>query len=669
MSNQTAVYVTYAKRVAAQKRLPSKPVQGKISVFKKTDERGQNYVLKASKPFRSRDGTERKELWLSTRALGQDRALKCIRFAAKGTNEYEKVAKWCNETKHDAATVYDDEAESFLDPQAEGLGGSKKTAAAKTTTAKQQPKKKPQDNKKKDKKAPFQHSLEDGPLADDSQTGNATALDGAIQASGLGGSSNIDEQPALEAESQIKTGDLLDDDPFGHDPFGHDPFGGDPIAESVADVLQRDLGDGEIVARDNGTLPDCLLVDLPSMDIDVEDFRKEQMREFQKKKARSVVVAGGLCTKFILEDETEPRQVILVPTKYRTQIIKHFHEDVLDGCHSGRKETLAKVRRNFTWVGCARQARAFVRACRVCAQAKVRRGLVTFPQKFSVTTMPLQVWEIDFVGPLQPSGKAGFCYVFTIIDLLSGWVVLEPTITKEAAEVAEVLHARVICTYGRFHTLRSDRGSEFIAAVMVALASIFAHKHIKGCAYNPTSQSEAERMRRVLSDFLRAYIIDNLSRRANWALLIPAAAWAFRTHPQSGKLGRSLFELVHGFRPATLVNLPKVASPDFFHQFWVKRLDDMREIQEETAEKQQEVQEAYADATAAPKVKIGDIVYVRLEKLRAGITYRLQALASGPFDVIDVYGSAVLLKHQIDSTSFKCNIKRIIPIEDYAYES
>ena len=78
-----------------------------------------------------------------------------------------------------------------------------------------------------------------------------------------------------------------------------------------------------------------------------------------------------------------------------------------------------------------------------------------------------QVWdhvEIDLIGPL-PISQEGYSWIFTIVDILSGYTVLEPLRTKTMANVAKVPW-KTIGNYGTMKILQSDNGAEFVNKVV-----------------------------------------------------------------------------------------------------------------------------------------------------------------------------------------------------------
>eukprot|EP00392_Amoebophrya_sp_AT5.2_P019392 g20207.t1 len=106
------IAVTIAKRAAAQGRLPKKAIPGKVKVRAWSDNRGEGCALSSDKEFESRDGSARRELWLSSRVLGAQRAIEYVRFAAKGSIAEQDAFAFTTIKKDEA--VYPDDAPFFF---------------------------------------------------------------------------------------------------------------------------------------------------------------------------------------------------------------------------------------------------------------------------------------------------------------------------------------------------------------------------------------------------------------------------------------------------------------------------------------------------------------------------------------------------------------------------
>ena len=95
----------------------------------------------------------------------------------------------------------------------------------------------------------------------------------------------------------------------------------------------------------------------------------------------------------------------------------------------------------------------------------------------------LKTWEdanatrrmsIDFKDPL-PNSKNGNQYLCVAVDMGSRWIVTKPMKTIDAQGTHEFLFEDIVCRYGMFQKLVSDRGSNFMSETFQAFFKIPAN--------------------------------------------------------------------------------------------------------------------------------------------------------------------------------------------------
>ena len=123
--------------------------------------------------------------------------------------------------------------------------------------------------------------------------------------------------------------------------------------------------------------------------------------------------------------------------------------------------------------------------------SKSQTGLA-FPQSI-VNPIPVSDsvgsrYNIDVIGPLKET-KEGYKYILLIVESYSKFPEAFEMRTQEATEVADILYNNIICRYGVFDSLVSDRGTNFMSKVISRLCQLFDIKHIKTCAYHQQSNS------------------------------------------------------------------------------------------------------------------------------------------------------------------------------------
>ena len=81
----------------------------------------------------------------------------------------------------------------------------------------------------------------------------------------------------------------------------------------------------------------------------------------------------------------------------------------------------------------------------------------------------------------------------TVVDVLSGYVVLRALLSKTMAEVVRCLWV-IICEYGTMKVLQSDNGTEFVNHLMQQFTQMYGIDHRLVTPYNPVAQGQPERV-------------------------------------------------------------------------------------------------------------------------------------------------------------------------------
>ncbi len=107
------------------------------------------------------------------------------------------------------------------------------------------------------------------------------------------------------------------------------------------------------------------------------------------------------------------------------------------------------------------------------------------------------------------------CYILVIIDCFTRFVELSPIEDTTATLCAKALLNHV-CRYGTPMTIRSDRGTQFVNAIISQLLSLLQIEHELNLAYSKEHNAIMERANKEVMRHLTAVIFD---KRVN-------AAWS-----------------------------------------------------------------------------------------------------------------------------------------------
>jgi hypothetical protein len=123
----------------------------------------------------------------------------------------------------------------------------------------------------------------------------------------------------------------------------------------------------------------------------------------------------------------------------------------------------------------------------------------------------MEVLNIDTIGFL--SNDSSEKYIIVTIDCFTRFVELYPIEDTSAMLCARALLSHV-CRYGTPMTIRSDRGSQFVNAVISQLLSLLQIEHELGLTCSKERNAIVERANKEVMRHLTAIIFD---KRVNTA--------------------------------------------------------------------------------------------------------------------------------------------------------
>ena len=232
---------------------------------------------------------------------------------------------------------------------------------------------------------------------------------------------------------------------------------------------------------------------------------------------------------------------VVVPSKYRVQVMKLAHESLLGG-HLGSQKTCDRVMTNFFWPGIQASIRRFVQSCDIC-QRTYPKGKV---KKLPVGSLPLietpfQRIAVDIIGPIHPATERGNIFILTIVDYATRYPEAVPLRTIETTSVAEAL-VSVFSRVGVPREILSDQGTQFMSGLMREVSRLLSVKQMTTTPYHPACNGLVERFNGTLKQMLRKM---SAERPRDWDRYVGALLFAYREVPQAS-LGFSPFELLYG---------------------------------------------------------------------------------------------------------------------------
>jgi len=125
---------------------------------------------------------------------------------------------------------------------------------------------------------------------------------------------------------------------------------------------------------------------------------------------------------------------------------------------------------------------------------------------------------VDVVGPL-PMIPKGNRYIIVAVEYLSKWQKAKAVTEANTLSISNFLYQNIICRFGCFTHLHTDRGTEFMNEIVEKLTEKFRVKHYRSIPYRPQANRLVERFNKSLFDLL-AKLVDE---SAEWNIFVKLA--------------------------------------------------------------------------------------------------------------------------------------------------
>lgn len=243
------------------------------------------------------------------------------------------------------------------------------------------------------------------------------------------------------------------------------------------------------------------------------------------------------------EKPWKSRDQIIVPVKYRTDVMKIAHEHPT-AAHQGFKKTLARLKQKFFWPGIRRDVKIHCRACGPCQRlGRGEKASIAPLKTLPIIQKPFEFISADFVGPLSktPSGNR---YILNIIDHATKYVESYP-LPSANSEYTVKAFTDLFSRHGTPTKLLTDRGSTFVGEVFETFLSDLGVHHLCSSPYHPQTNGAVERTNGVIKNMLKLVMSEN---REPWDQVLPWILFAYRSAVHS-TTGFSPFYLLYGRDP------------------------------------------------------------------------------------------------------------------------
>ena len=350
------------------------------------------------------------------------------------------------------------------------------------------------------------------------------------------------------------------------------------------------------------------------------------------------VHSGVLCKKWESADGEQTQLKVILPGKYRNEILEQLHGSKTAG-HMGLRKTLEKVRTRYYWVGMSAYVRSFVRKCNLCARRKSPPKKRRAPLQQYRVGAPLERVAMDILGPL-PETEKGNIYILVIGDYFTKWMEAHPLPDQKAETVAKKFVEEFVCRFGVPRELHTDQGRNFEADIVKEMCKYLGIQKTRTTGYNPKSDGMVERFNRTLMNIV-SNMIDPVKRQKDWDDQLPYATLAYRTSVQESTgetpsmmmLGRELTLPLDVIAESPFTE-EEIEESDYAEQLRMRMQlahDVARNNLKSAAVRQKR---NYDRRTCYGGIKEGTFVWLHNPRRKRGLTTKLCHPWDGPFLVI-----------------------------------
>lgn len=215
----------------------------------------------------------------------------------------------------------------------------------------------------------------------------------------------------------------------------------------------------------------------------------------------------------------------VIPREKRSDII-HHHHDIPTCGHMGVTKTTSRITQKYFWPKLRSDVARYISRCQVCLRTKPEQK-APIGQMLSKQTTIARPWElvsIDIVGPL-PRSTSGYCYILSVMDCFSKFVLLFPLRQATASSVVKWLEDYVILIYGAPRQIIVDNGAQFRSSLFRNLMKNYGISINYTANYHPQA-NPVERVHRVVKTMLSSYVSDN---QKQWDRYLAKIAFAIRS--------------------------------------------------------------------------------------------------------------------------------------------
>lgn len=372
----------------------------------------------------------------------------------------------------------------------------------------------------------------------------------------------------------------------------------------------------------------------------VLSLKKDDRTKHEKKLVNGYKLKNGLVYK-VESNGNQKNELFLVPKHMRKGLVIKYHD--LSG-HNCVDKTIARIRSNYYFAGMKQYVTQHVKMCIECILSKNRPGKQQgLLNPIPPGKRPFEVVHVDHLGPFVAS-TTGNKYVLLAVDNLTKFVTLWAVKNTTTAMTINRLE-KFVSTYGAPMRLISDRGTSFTAHKFGEFCDKHGIRHTLNSSRHPRANGLVERVNQTLIPMLQ---ITAREDGRDWDKQLEVAQRNLNTAVNK-TTGKTPFEALYGYIPSygdgasreLIVDNESYNPPN-------KVREQVRQVVEAEQKKYKNRHDKHK--LPGPKYELGDVVYMKVNKVMTGESTKLQRRYRGPLIVTkilpaDTYEVTDLMDH------------------------
>ena len=328
---------------------------------------------------------------------------------------------------------------------------------------------------------------------------------------------------------------------------------------------------------------------------------------------RLTIINGVICRKWDKLSNEQPANLVCVPSKIQTQILKSAHDIPASG-HLGVIKTLKRIRSRFYFPKMETKVKLHIAACHVCLKKRRNHKKLRAPITPFAGTHPGHLIELDLIENLPKS--RGYHAILVIVDTFTKWAEAVPLRNTTVEYIANALLNSWVSRQGIPSHLHTDRGGNLETARLIkSLYGLLGITKTASCSMRPQTQGQVEKLNQTIKNMLWKYCQQNPQY---WVDCLDQVMFAYRTSVHSstgfspffldkGRLSRLPMDMIMGTAPSALLG-------DSYGEDALNLYNRLREtfsfVNQNIKTKQVSSKKRYDEHSAVKKFEVNSWVYV-----------------------------------------------------------